>query len=363
LYDEAVKQNAQSFQCLLSMAANNIKLEKYQDVLSDCKSALKLNPSDSLAFFRIGLAQFFLDDYKSAFDSFNKSKEISRASKCDIWIRKCKAEIQRNGGDVARPPTTVDNAKTTVVNASSVSSASSSTSPVSAVASSSPNDSSTVIPTQSPTIATPSVRKPIVDNWYQTKSKVTITIFAKNLQRKDVSCDNTSDSLSIGFQNGDEMFSKKWSLFAPVIQEQTEVSVNPFKIEIEFTKVKAAEWPSLEQASEEPVKRRENISEISGKVDPKKYPTSSTNKKDWEEMDVAVKKEEEAEKPEGDAALHKLFQNIYSGADEDTRRAMIKSYQTSGGTVLSTNWKEVAKSDYEKDITAPAGQEVRKWGK
>lgn len=47
---------------------------------------------------------------------------------------------------------------------------------------------------------------------------------------------------------------------------------------------------------------------------------------------------------------------------KDTRRAMIKSYQTSGGTVLSTNWKEVREKEYEKELQAPAGQEFRKWG-
>lgn len=50
---------------------------------------------------------------------------------------------------------------------------------------------------------------------------------------------------------------------------------------------------------------------------------------------------------------------MYDKADEDTRRAMIKSYQTSGGTVLSMDWKEVAKKDYEgKDrVDAPDGQQ------
>lgn len=34
-------------------------------------------------------------------------------------------------------------------------------------------------------------------------------------------------------------------------------------------------------------------------------------------------------------------------ADPETKMAMKKSFQTSGGTVLSTNWKEVATKNYE----------------
>lgn len=84
-----------------------------------------------------------------------------------------------------------------------------------------------------------------------------------------------------------------------------------------------------------------------------------SSNKNWDKIDQDLKKELENEKPEGDAALNGLFKQIYERSDENTRRAMMKSYQTSGGTVLSTNWGEVADKDYEgKDRpSAPDGQE------
>lgn len=40
---------------------------------------------------------------------------------------------------------------------------------------------------------------------------------------------------------------------------------------------------------------------------------------------------------------------------------MIKSYQTSGGTVLSTNWNEVSQKNYEDERQAPKGMEWKNW--
>lgn len=73
-------------------------------------------------------------------------------------------------------------------------------------------------------------------------------------------------------------------------------------------------------------------------------------KKDWTKIEKEIIAEEEEEKKnlKGDAALNNFFQSIYANASEDQRRAMIKSFQTSGGTVLSTNWDDVSKANYEQ---------------
>lgn len=54
-----------------------------------------------------------------------------------------------------------------------------------------------------------------------------------------------------------------------------------------------------------------------------------------------------------------FFQKLYKDADDDTRKAMVKSYTESGGTVLSTNWKEISKKRTE--IRPPDGMEFKKW--
>ena len=46
-------------------------------------------------------------------------------------------------------------------------------------------------------------------------------------------------------------------------------------------------------------------------------------------------------------AVDGFFKKLYANADDDTRRAMMKSFQESNGTALSTNWSEVGKGRVE----------------
>lgn len=68
------------------------------------------------------------------------------------------------------------------------------------------------------------------------------------------------------------------------------------------------------------------MSLASGSESAFKYPSSSHYTRNWDKMVADIKAEEKDEKLEGDAALNKLFQQIYSDGSEEVQRAMNKSF-------------------------------------
>lgn len=89
-------------------------------------------------------------------------------------------------------------------------------------------------------------------------------------------------------------------------------------------------------------------------------------RKNWENISDNILKSDKEKSTEedpnvgGDSTLNTFFQKIYADADEDTRRAMMKSFSESGGTTLSTNWDEVRKKEVE--VKPPSGSVYKKWG-
>jgi suppressor of G2 allele of SKP1 len=87
--------------------------------------------------------------------------------------------------------------------------------------------------------------------------------------------------------------------------------------------------------------------------------------KNWDGITTQILEKEKEKSTEedpnvgGDASVNDFFKKLYSGADEDTQRAMLKSYQESGGTALSTNWTEVGKERVA--VQPPTGSEWKKW--
>lgn len=105
------------------------------------------------------------------------------------------------------------------------------------------------------------------------------------------------------------------------------------KLEIELAKNEVGKgWKSLEASSEQET----------GSIP--KYPSSARNPIDPSKLDESEFKDAE---PSGEAAINALFQKIYSDSNEDTRRAMMKSFIESKGTVLSTDWEKVGEKVIE----------------
>ena len=68
----------------------------------------------------------------------------------------------------------------------------------------------------------------------------------------------------------------------------------------------------------------------------------------WSRLEFLEEMEEELETLDGgEDELNKMFQDLYKDADDDQRRAMMKSFVESNGTVLSTDWTDVGKKFVE----------------
>lgn len=205
---------------------------------------------------------------------------------------------------------------------------------------------------------------------------MTVAILEPNLDETKMKVEFSLDKLTVIVQKGGKEFTVICgTLFSATIVSKSKVKYRSEKVLIKLKKKHKHEWNTLfgagaQDDDKEEVAEGGDATTATNTATTAAIPTIDTTEvpnrpyashRDWNAIERNLKKEEEAEKPAEGEAFNKFLKSMYAGADEETKRAMIKSYQTSGGTHLSGNWDEVSKTDYEKIRTAPKGQEWKNW--
>mmetsp|Transcript_25107 Transcript_25107/g.24856 ORF Transcript_25107/g.24856 Transcript_25107/m.24856 type:complete len:358 (-) Transcript_25107:43-1116(-) len=302
-------------------AVAHSELGDFESALKDLEAIEDSQGNNPDWLFRYGQAQFYTNDFSNSMISFKKAEESTEDAdlKGNIqqWISK--AELELGNPHVGN-----------INDAIFITKAEPSATPVP-----SPDCSGPVI----------EGAKDIKDSphdWYQNTEFIFLSILKKK-NTGDWKADLYSGSINITQPNGDVISVH----LANVINEgESTFTQTEKKVELKLKKKDSGiTWTALS---------KEALSAKPKEVLPS-YPSSSKKSTNWGEVDKTITRELHLEERDNDGdGMNDLFQQIYAGADEETKKAMIKSYQTSNGTVLSTNWDEVKEKDYEgKDYVSP----------
>lgn len=123
-------------------------------------------------------------------------------------------------------------------------------------------------------------------------------------------------------RSADQSFERTLRLFGPIVPEAIAYNVTPFKMELSLVKANAtSSWGALEAPPEEP------LGGPRGPTDdgPMPYPSSARTKCNWDESSPHAR-EELQQAADGSESVDAFFKKLYGDADDDTRRAMMKSF-------------------------------------
>ncbi|OCF45303.1 hypothetical protein I317_00826 [Kwoniella heveanensis CBS 569] len=239
-------------------------------------------------------------------------------------------------------------------------------------------------------------------DFYQTPTHLTLSVYVKGYAAEgvkdqvDVKLDESSITMSlpalsngaVGAAAGARSFTLG-PLYSTIVPGESTTRVLNTKIEVKLAKASPINWQTLladpsrpapsqyAQASTSQLPSASTPTATSGSTpavpssapapgpssDGAKYRPKTSTRKNWDRLvdDELADKEDEAKDPNagGDVALQSFFNQIYANADEDTKRAMIKSFTESGGTSLSTDWNTIGKGT--TPTRPPEGMEQRKY--
>lgn len=336
-FSTALRDNPKAFQAYIKRSIAYQKLKNFDAARKDISDAFTIaekrgkRANLGICYFRLGLINYGQGAYNVALVNFGKAKEYD----CDeptlpTWRAKCEYDLKKKQEEKSTAA-----AKETGVRTASKPS-------VEAPNSANPQEKADTS------------KMKIRDDWYQTAEFVIITIYAKNVDRQELQVHFDKRSLSVSFPSseGAEYNYNLDPLYADIIGADSFSKVLSTKIEITLKKASPAKWVSLEGSYNEPTAPvQKNITADSSEP-PLSYPSSSKKAINWDAF--KLEDDEEDEKNEND-----FFAKLYRDTDDDTRRAMMKSYVESNGTVLTTNWDEAKDKRFE--TSPPEGMVAKKW--
>jgi suppressor of G2 allele of SKP1 len=344
---EILKTNPNVFQALVSRGHVNLKLFSSGEALEDANAALKLDSNRLDGLLLKGAALFNVGDLEGSLKEIERAKLIvsqlqpidQRRIAVQLWEQKINAEKTK---------------KTTINTGNLLKKA-----------------EEQKVDKKEPTATSPPQAGKITYKWHQTDSRIYIEINLIVKKKDDLKVKIDARRIEVSYPLEDSKnYELNLDLFDEIDVEKSLFNVHLNRVEIQLEKkIKERNWTLLEKFDTKNDKVLESV--MPKPINPNQvtqtghvYPSSSKVKKDWSKIDKEIDEDMKKNKDDyvGEDPLNKFFKEIYSNADENTRKAMVKSFQTSGGTVLSTNWDEVKTKDYEeKDRPdAPAGQEWKK---
>lgn len=175
--------------------------------------------------------------------------------------------------------------------------------------------------------------------WYQSPALVTVDVYAKGVDAEASVVEISETKLVVKLvRPGADGFVMERELLGRVVVSESSWNATKFKVEIVLKKENASEWRTLgkEGADLSAAERARVVGEE------RVAKMGHGTEKDWD--GIAAKELKGEKDNDGPMAL---FQTIYKDSDDDTKRAMMKSYQESNGKVLSTDWKDVGSRKVE----------------
>lgn len=362
-FTDAIAANSTAVRYYINRSTAYQRSGKYTEALSDADIAVVLAHKRATrelikdAQFRRALALFFLEKYGDAEFVLDIVKKLDEKEKMlPIWNIKIAAKLKDLPEDDEKRNVTVLNIPHVEV-----------PSPVASKPAKTEDKKAAAPEAPKPVIPTPANK--IKHDFFQTADTVTVSILAKGAPKDATVVEIEKDTLSISFPITGSSSQYSFSadpLFASIDPAQSSHRVTPNKVEITLKKAQpGVKWHNLEgdrvveaQAGETKTSIPSHV--LTGKTTHESgpvYPTSSkSGTKNWDK--VAAEDLDDKDDIEGDETSA-FFKRLYKDATPEQQKAMMKSYQESGGTVLSTDWSNVGSKTVVPE--PPDGMEAKKY--